>query len=289
MISKTRHKPLRSRLKRRFISIIFKASILSVAILGLFVLFGIIGFMFKKGFSGLSWELFASQPTPAGSNGGGLKSAFIGSYLMTGLSTLFAFPLGVLSAIYLAEYAPKKWVNSFLLPFQIILGLPSLVMGIIVFEMAVAPFKHFSGWAGIFALSAILFPVTTVSVYSMLRTIPTTLREASLGLGIPKYRMILNIILRNCRAGLLQVLLVGSARLLGETAPLLFTAFNSHFAVTSLSEPMPNLPVTIFNFALSPYENWQNQAWAACFVISVIVLAVNTLCKVFLAQGKTKS
>ena len=234
----------------------------------------------RLGLSGLSW-MALSEMTPAPNDAGGLANAIYGSFLMVMLATFIGTPIGVMAGIYLAEYAPKsalasvtRFVND------ILLSAPSIVIGLFVYTLVVARFKSFSGWAGVVALSLIVIPVVIRTTENMLQLVPAGLREAAYALGTPKWKVILSITLRAARAGVVTGVLLAVARISGETAPLLFTALSNQFWTSSLSEPMASLPVTIFKFAMSPYQNWQELAWAGVFLITVAVLGLNILARV---------
>jgi phosphate transport system permease protein len=234
----------------------------------------------RLGISGLTWAAL-TQMTPAPNDEGGIANAIYGSVLMVALATFVGTPIGVMAGIYLAEYSPKSWLSSVTrFVNDILLSAPSIVIGLFVYSLVVARFKTFSGWAGVVSLSLIVIPVVIRTTENMLQLVPAALREAAYALGTPKWKVILNITLRAARAGVLTGILLAVARISGETAPLLFTALNNQFWTSSLSGPMASLPVTIFKFAMSPYQNWQELAWAAVFLITVAVLALNILARV---------
>ena len=234
----------------------------------------------RLGISGLTWAAL-TQMTPAPNDEGGIANAIYGSLLMVSLATFVGTPIGVMAGIYLAEYSPKSWLSSVTrFVNDILLSAPSIVIGLFVYSLVVARFKTFSGWAGVVSLSLIVIPVVIRTTENMLQLVPAALREAAYALGTPKWKVILNITLRAARAGVLTGILLAVARISGETAPLLFTALNNQFWTSSLSGPMASLPVTIFKFAMSPYQNWQELAWAAVFLITVAVLALNILARV---------
>lgn len=234
----------------------------------------------RLGLSGLTW-MALTEMTPAPNDPGGIANAIFGSVMMVTLATGIGTPIGVMAGIYLAEYSPKsmlarttRFVND------ILLSAPSIVIGLFVYTLVVTRFKSFSGWAGVVALSLIVIPVVIRTTENMLQLVPAGLREAAYALGTPKWRVILSITLRAARAGVVTGVLLAVARISGETAPLLFTALSNQFWTSSLSEPMASLPVTIFKFAMSPYQNWQELAWAGVFLITVAVLGLNILARV---------
>ncbi|MBU3651717.1 MAG: phosphate ABC transporter permease PstA, partial [Limnohabitans sp.] len=223
--------------------------------------------------------------TPAPNEEGGLANAIYGSFLMVLLSTLVGTPVGVLAGIYLSEYSPRSLLSSITrFVNDILLSAPSIVIGLFVYTLIVARFKSFSGWAGVVALALIVVPVVIRTTENMLQLVPAGLREAAYALGTPKWKVITSITLRAARAGVVTGVLLAVARISGETAPLLFTALSNQFWTSSLSEPMASLPVTIFKFAMSPYENWQQLAWAGVFLITMAVLGLNILARVVTRQ-----
>jgi phosphate transport system permease protein len=212
---------------------------------------------------------------------GGLANAIYGSFLMVSLATCVGAPVGVMAGVYLAEFDTKSWLAS-LIRFvnDILLSAPSIVIGLFVYAVVVSRFKSFSGYAGVVALALIVIPVVIRTTENMLQLVPSGLREAAYALGAPKWKVITSITLKAARAGVLTGILLAVARIAGETAPLLFTALSNQFWTSSLGEPMASLPVTIFKFAMSPYENWQKLAWAGVFLITLAVLALNILARV---------
>jgi len=247
---------------------------------GLFWLFWILFETIRLGASGLTLSVL-TEMTPAPNDPGGLANAIYGSFLMVCLATFVGTPVGVMAGIYLAEFEPKsglaaitRFVND------ILLSAPSIVIGLFVYAVIVTRFKSFSGYAGIAALTLIVIPVVIRTTENMLQLVPAGLREAAYALGAPKWKVILSITMRSARAGVVTGILLAVARIAGETAPLLFTALSNQFWTSNLSEPMASLPVTIFKFAMSPYENWQQLAWAGVFLITLAVLALNVLARV---------
>lgn len=232
------------------------------------------------GIDGLTWATL-TEMTPAPNDPGGLANALYGSFLMVMLATFVGTPIGIMAGIYLAEYKPVSWLSSVTrFVNDILLSAPSIVIGLFVYSLVVARYKSFSGWAGVVALALIVIPVVIRTTENMLQLVPPGLREAAYALGTPKWKVITSITLRAARAGVVTGILLAVARISGETAPLLFTALSNQFWTSSLSEPMASLPVTIFKFAMSPYENWQQLAWAGVFLITLAVLALNILARV---------
>jgi phosphate transport system permease protein len=247
---------------------------------GLFWLIWILWETIRLGVGGLTVATI-TQMTPPPNEIGGIANAIYGSFLMVLLATFVGTPIGIMAGIYLAEYETKSWLaNTTRFVNDILLSAPSIVIGLFVYAVIVTRFKSFSGWAGVVALAMIAIPVVIRTTENMLQLVPAGLREAAYALGAPKWKVITKITLRAARAGVVTGLLLAVARISGETAPLLFTALNNQFWTSSLSEPMASLPVTIFKFAMSPYENWQQLAWAGVFLITVAVLGLNILARV---------
>lgn len=247
---------------------------------GLFWLIWILWETIRLGVGGLTVATL-TQMTPPPNEIGGIANAIYGSFLMVLLATFVGTPIGIMAGIYLAEYETKSWLaNTTRFVNDILLSAPSIVIGLFVYAVIVTRFKSFSGWAGVIALAMIAIPVVIRTTENMLQLVPAGLREAAYALGAPKWKVITKITLRAARAGVVTGLLLAVARISGETAPLLFTALNNQFWTSSLSEPMASLPVTIFKFAMSPYENWQQLAWAGVFLITVAVLGLNILARV---------
>ena len=233
------------------------------------------------GLGGLNLAVFTEMTPPPQADIGGLANAIFGSLMMAGLATLLGTPVGVMCGIYLAEYGQKTWLgHATRFINDILLSAPSIVIGLFVYAAVVARFKSFSGIAGVLALSLIVLPVVINTTQNMLSLIPNALREAAYALGTPKWKVISAITLKAARAGVITGVLLAVARISGETAPLLFTALSNQFWTSDLREPMASLPVTIFKFAMSPYENWQKLAWAGVFLITLSVLALNIAARV---------
>lgn len=257
------------------------ALVLSLAAMsfGLFWLFWILFETIRLGLGGISLSIF-TQMTPAPNDEGGLANAIYGSFFMVMLATFVGAPIGIMAGIYLAEYNVKGWLASTTrFVNDILLSAPSIVIGLFVYAVVVSQFKSFSGWAGVMALALIVIPVVIRTTENMLQLVPSALREAAYALGAPKWKVIMSITLRAASAGVVTGVLLAVARIAGETAPLLFTALNNQFWTADLSKPMASLPVTIFKFAMSPYENWQKLAWAGVFLITVAVLGLNILAR----------
>ena len=253
---------------------------------GLFWLFWILFETVRLGLGGLSVATF-TQMTPPPNDEGGLANAIYGSFVMVALATGLGTPIGVMAGIYLAEFDSKSWLASIVrFVNDILLSAPSIIIGLFVYAVVVSRFKSFSAYAGVLALSLLVIPVVIRTTENMLQLVPAGLREAAYALGAPKWKVILSITLKAARTGVITGVLLAVARIAGETAPLLFTALSNQFWSSNLSEPMASLPVTIFKFAMSPYENWQKLAWAGVFIITAAVLGLNILARV-LTRTKT--
>ena len=237
----------------------------------------------------MNWAFFTESTPAPGSEGGGMANAIVGSLLIVGLTTVVSTPIGILAGIYLAEFGDRSRVAAVTrFVTDIMLSAPSIVIGLFVYALFVATTKHFSGWSGSVALSLIAVPVVVRTTENMLKLVPGSLREAAFALGMPRWRVSLDVCLRAVQGGVITGILLAVARITGETAPLLFTALNNQFFTWNMNEPMANLPVTIFNFAMSPYENWQSLAWGASALIAILVLLLNIVARVAF-QDRTKS
>jgi phosphate transport system permease protein len=266
--------------KRNRINILATGLALSAMAFGLFWLAWILWETIRLGLGGLTFATL-TQMTPGPNDDGGLANAIYGSFVMVMLSTFVGTPIGVMAGIYLAEFEPKGWLASVTrFVNDILLSAPSIVIGLFVYAVVVSPMKSFSAIAGVVALALIVIPVVIRTTENMLQLVPAGLREAAYALGAPKWKVILSITLKAARTGVITGILLAVARIAGETAPLLFTALSNQFWTSSLNQPMASLPVTIFKFAMSPYENWQKLAWAGVFLITLAVLALNVAARV---------
>ncbi len=270
--------------RRRIVNAInLTFSILAMAF-GLFWLFWILFTLFEKGLGGISIATF-TQMTPAPGSTGGLLNAIAGSLVMVILATLIGTPVGIMAGTYLAEYGQRGWlapVTRFIN--DILLSAPSIVIGLFVYTVYVAKMGHFSGWAGALALSLIVIPVVVRTTEDMLRLIPDSLREAAAALGAPQWKIVTLVTWRASKVGIMTGVLLAIARISGETAPLLFTSLNNQFWNADMNQPMANLPVVIFQFAMSPYENWQELAWTGALLITLSVLGLNIAARFFLRK-----
>ena len=270
---------LHVRRKRR--NVVALTLALAAMAFGIFWLVWILVETVRLGIGGMSLALFTEMTPPPQADTGGLANAIFGSLAMVTMATLVGTPVGVLAGIYLAEYGQRGWLgHTTRFINDILLSAPSIVIGLFIYSVVVARAKSFSGWAGVLALALIVIPVVIRTTENMLSLIPNALREAAYALGTPKWRVVLTVTLRAARAGVITGILLAFARIAGETAPLLFTALSNQFWTSNLGQPMATLPVTIFKFAMSPYENWQKLAWAGVFIITLGVLALNVAARV---------
>ncbi len=260
---------------------------MSTMAFGLFWLIWILFSTVTKGMDGMSLALFTEMTPPPNTEGGGLANAIIGSGLLILWATVIGTPLGILAGIYLAEYGRKSWlaeVTRFIN--DILLSAPSIVVGLFVYTIVVMQMQHFSGWAGVIALALLQIPIVIRTTENMLRLVPDSLREAAYALGTPKWKMISAITLKASVSGIITGVLLAIARIAGETAPLLFTSLSNQFWSTDLMQPIANLPVTIFKFAMSPFAEWQSLAWAGVLLITLCVLLINIVARVLFAKKK---
>jgi phosphate transport system permease protein len=265
-------------------------SVLAVlsAVLGLVILAWILMVVMQQGLAAFNLDFFTKLPTPPGIPGGGMINAILGTLVMTVLATLLAVPLGLLGGVYLAEFGQgSRLADNTRFSANVLIGIPSIIIGIFAYALVVVPLGNFSGYAGIVALAIIMLPIAARTTEDMLRLVPNTLREAALALGAPRWRITLDIVFRAAKAGLITGILLAVARVSGETAPLLFTALNSPYMMSSLGQPTPNLTVTIFNYAMSPYADWQQKAWGASLLITGGVLALTLVTRYILGERKT--
>lgn len=271
--------------RRRRINALALSLSVAAMLFGLLWLIWILITTLSLGIGGLSLSLFTQMTPPPNVDSGGLLNAIVGSVIMVGLATFIGAPLGILAGIYLAEYGRRDWLSAATRFINdILLSAPSIVIGLFVYAIYVARVKSFSGFAGVIALALLVIPVVVRTTENMLRLIPNSLREAAFALGTPKWEVILRITLKAARAGVMTGVILAVARISGETAPLLFTALSNQFWSLDLTTPMANLPVTIFKFAMSPFENWQKLAWAGVFLITMGVLALNILARSLFSQ-----
>jgi phosphate transport system permease protein len=272
----------RKRLLIHRIGIFLSVAAMSV---GLIFLVWILTTLLIKGFGALSMDMFIHDTPAPGSDGGGLRNAIIGSLMMVGLSTAISTPIGILAGIYLAEYGEGNWfAQTTRFVTDIMLSAPSIVIGLFVYALYVAKVNHFSGYAGTIALSLIAVPVVVRTTDNMLRLVPNSLLEAAFALGAPRWKVATLVRLRAVKAGVVTGVLLALARIAGETAPLLFTALNNQFFSSDMNAPMANLPVVIYQFAMSPYDNWRELAWGGALIVTFSVLLLNILSRTVFSQ-----
>jgi phosphate transport system permease protein len=260
------------------------------AFLGLFMLAWILGDVAIKGFTSINWQFFTELPAPPGTLGGGLANAIVGTLLMTVTAALIAVPFGVLAGTYLSEFG-RDTVLGKIARFisDVMVSAPSIVVGVFVYLVLVKPMGHFSGWAGACALAIIMLPVVSRTTEEMLRLVPHEMREAALALGAPYWKMMTGVIYRAASKGIFTGVILAVARVAGETAPLLFTSLNSPYWMRSMNEPMANLTVVLFNYAMSPYDDWHRMAWGAAFLITMSVLIANITARLLLRGNRRAS
>ncbi|MFP4828913.1 MULTISPECIES: phosphate ABC transporter permease PstA [Paraburkholderia] len=266
--------------RRRVTNAIALTCSLAAMVFGLIWLVWILYTTLSLGIGGLSVELFTQSTPPPNTDGGGLANAIVGSLMLVAIATFVGTPIGILAGIYLAEYGQKGWlagVTRFIN--DILLSAPSIVVGLFVYALVVAKMGHFSGWAGAIALALLQVPIVIRTTENMLKLVPNNLREAAFALGTPKWKMVMSITLKASIAGIVTGVLLAVARIAGETAPLLFTALSNQFFTANMNQPIANLPVTIFKFAMSPFAQWQSLAWAGVFLITLGVLGLNILAR----------
>ncbi len=257
------------------------------ALIGLGFLAWILYVLVANGVSAINWDIFAFEGAPPGYEESGLKHALIGQLILVGVASLIGVPLGILAGTYLSEYGQKSKLAETIRDISdIMMSAPSIVIGAFVYAVVVIPMGHFSGWAGVIALVIIMIPIILRTTDDMLALVPSTLREAAFALGAPKYKVIIQVVYRGTKAGVLTGILLGIARVGGETAPLLFTSFNDNFMSTDLNEAMASLTVTMFNYATSPYEDWQQIGWAAAFILSMFILGLNIIGRLIIMKKK---
>jgi len=275
-------------LRRRVTDVVSKILMGVATVIGVFFLFWILWTTLKFGVAGMHWDLFTKDTPPPGFNGFGLRNAFVGSLILMGLSLLVGVPVGLMAGTWLAEYGfHGRTANAVRFINDIMLSAPSIEIGLFAYAIVVAPMGYFSALAGSVALAILMIPIIVRTTDEMLSLVGSDIREAALALGAPKSVVITKVTWRAARAGILTGILIGLARITGETAPLLFTALNNQYFSTNVFRPMANIPVVIFQFALSPYANWQQMAWAAAFITVVFVLVLSILARWFLARVKT--
>lgn len=267
--------------KRRLTSLLGLTFSMTAMLIGLAVLIWILFVLFSNGLAALDGNLLTSDTPAPGTEGGGLRNAIVGSLMIVVSCSFLSTPIGVLAGVYLSEYGDRSKMASITrFVNDIMLSAPSIVIGLFVYALVVVPSKHFSGWAGTVALSLIAIPVVVRTTENMLKLVPVSLREAAFALGAPKWKVSTSVVLKAAKSGVMTGLLLALARVSGETAPLLFTALNNQFFTMDMNKPMANLPVVIFQFAMSPYDNWVSLAWGGALLITLTVLALNIVARV---------
>lgn len=275
-----------SRLRwRKFVSNFMLTMTGVCALVAVSVLFFILGYLVYHGGSSINWDFFTKLPTPVGETGGGMANAILGSAKLLLLASLLGVPIGFFGGVYLAEFSGNKVAFVVRYAADLLNGVPSIVIGIFAYAMVVLPFKHFSTLAGAFALGLMMIPITLRSTEEFLNGVPRALREGSMALGASKWRTIMQVIVPAAYRGIVTAILLALARVAGETAPLLFTAFSNRYWSPGLNQPTASLPVMIFTYAISPYEDWHRQAWAAGLVLLGLILMVNIMARVILSRG----
>ncbi|MCH9742928.1 MAG: phosphate ABC transporter permease PstA [Proteobacteria bacterium] len=265
--------------RRKLVNILNLLASLLVTAFGLIMLMWILYVLFSKGIQYINWDVFSKMTPPPGATGG-LANAIFGTFVITLLAVIIGTPIGVLAGTYLSEFgANSNFANLVRFINDILLSAPSIVVGVFIYTIVVKPSGHFSAWAGAIALAILVVPVILRTTEDMLKLVPSQLREAAAALGAPRWRVTMQIVYRAALSGMITGIILATARIMGETAPLLFTALNNQFWSTDMSHPMANMPVVIYQYALSPYEDWQSLAWAAALIITVSVLIMNIIAR----------
>jgi phosphate transport system permease protein len=270
---------------RKFVSIFMMTMTGLCALVSVSVLFFILGYLVYNGGTSINWAFFTQLPKPVGESGGGMANAIVGSGKLLMAASLFGVPIGFLGGIYLAEFSGSLVASIVRYAADLLNGVPSIVIGIFAYSMVVLPFKHFSTFAGAFALGLMMIPITLRSTEEFLKNVPSNLREGAMALGASKSKTIRTVIVPAAYRGILTAILLALARVAGETAPLLFTAFGNRFWNNSWSQPTASLPVMIYTYAVSPYDDWHRQAWAAGLVLLGLILIINIVARTILARG----
>jgi phosphate transport system permease protein len=276
------------RLLRKFKNYLFTLIVIASSLIVLVPLFMIVKFVFIQGASSLNLDFFTAMPKPVGETGGGMKHAILGTMYIVTLGAIISVPIGVTCGVYLSEFSKSKLAKTLKITVDLLAGIPSIVIGIFAYLMIVVPLKSFSALAGGFALSIIMLPIIIKTSEEILKLVPNHIREAGLALGLPRWKVILFIILKGEVSNLLTGVILAISRASGETAPLLFTAFGNMFLSYDLKQPMATLPVQIYTYAISPFKDWQRQAWGGAFVLMTIILTMNLFARFVLSRIKDK-
>jgi phosphate transport system permease protein len=261
--------------RRKLVDVVVRSACVVAALIALIPLISVLYYVTTRGMGGISLNFFTELPKPVGESGGGMANALVGTLKLVFLACTFGIPPGVLAGVYLAEFGESRFAKWVRFSADVMSGLPSITVGIFVYALVVLQAKHFSAFAGGVALAVLMLPTVTRTTEELLRLVPESLREAALGLGVPKWRATLRVMLRTAAPGIATGVMLAVARVAGETAPLLFTAFSNPFWSSGLDEPTASLPMNIYNYAVSPYEEWHRQAWAAALVLLLLVLLLN--------------
>ena len=271
---------MRSTRGRKALSTVVVALCGAAVLLALVPLFFVFFYVVKQGFSSLNWDFFTKMPKPVGETGGGMANAIVGTLILIVIAGVIAIPVGIVAGVYLSEYGKRKFASLVRFTADILNGVPSIVIGIFAYGLAVLPVKHFSALAGGLALAFMMIPIITRTTEELLNLVPGTLREGSLALGATRARAAFSVMVPAALPGIMTGILVALARIAGETAPLLFTAFNNRFFTTSLNQPISSLTVQVYTYAISPYEDWHRQAWAGALVLVGVVFVFSVLARV---------
>jgi phosphate transport system permease protein len=269
---------------RRAVDLTFRAASGIAVLLALLPLVSVLYYTAIRGIGGVSLDFFTQLPKPVGETGGGMANAILGTLKLVALACALGMPIGVLAGVYLSEFAQSRFATAVRFAADVMAGIPSITIGMVVYALVVKPMGHFSAIAGAVALAIIMLPTITRTTEELLRLVPGMLREAALGLGLPKWRATLLVVLRTAAPGIVTGMMLAVARIGGETAPLLFTAFNNRFWGGGVDEPVASLPVQIYTYAVSPYEDWHRQAWAAALVLVTLTLFLNVTAKFLVRQ-----
>jgi phosphate transport system permease protein len=270
---------------RKFVSNFMLTMTGICALVSVFALFFILGYLVYHGGTSINWDFFTKLPAPVGETGGGMANAILGSAKLLALATLLGVPIGFFGAIYLAEFSGSRVAFVVRYAADLLNGVPSIVIGIVAYSLVVLPFKHFSTYAGGFALGLMMIPITLRSTEEFLRGVPNSLREGAMALGASKWKTIATVIVPAAYRGILTAVLLAFARVAGETAPLLFTALGNRYWSHGLNEPTASLPEMIYRYAIAPYDDWHRQAWAAGLVLLALILVINIVARAILARG----
>ncbi|MCC2686452.1 MAG: phosphate transporter rane protein 2, PhoT family [Paenibacillaceae bacterium] len=275
--------------RRKFVNRLMLGIVILLTALAIIPLICIVGYIIYKGLPAINWDFFTKLPVPVGESGGGIGNSIIGTLILVAIASVVGIPIGILSAVYLSEYKPAGAFSSCVrFVVDVMLGIPSIVLGIFAYLTFVKPFGHFSAISGGLALALLMIPIVGRSTEEILKLVPNTIREGAYALGVPKWKTILRIVLPYATKGIVTGVMLGVARVAGETAPLLLTAFGNHFWSKNINEPIASLPAQIFEYAKSPFDDWIQKAWGAALVLIVLVLTLNVIARV-ITRGRFKN